>query len=71
MVAGHSYVTSFLICCSSAKFFAALHMNEVKSRNLSRLFVGGLIMNGSSFSYKIRHLIGLCGHALTQFLPMD
>ena len=37
VVAGHSDVASFLNCRSSANFFAALQMNEVKSKHTSPL----------------------------------
>ena len=37
MVAGHSDVTSFQNCRSSANFFADLQLNEVKSNHPSPL----------------------------------
>ena len=65
---GHSDVVSFLNCRSSANIFTALQMNEVKKKTFSaKLDIGRLIMNASTFSYKIRYLIALCSHALTQF----
>ena len=69
MVAGHSDVTSFLNCRSSVNFFSDLQMNERPF--YAKLNVGRLLMNGSTFSYKILYLIGHCSHALTKSFSED
>ena len=69
MVAGHTDVAPILNYCSSANDFTALQMKELKNKKTfsTKLDIGRLIMNDSTFSDKIQYLIGLCSHVLTQF----
>ena len=69
MVAGHSDVASFLNCRSSANFFAAMQMNEIKLKKpfSAKLDVARLIMISFHFFIQDSIFDWLCSHALTQF----
>ena len=54
VVASHSDVASFLNYRSSAIFFASLQRNKVKSKkNIAKLDVGRLMINGSTFHTRL------------------